>query len=248
MKIYLLSFLIFSCTRIFAQSALQKELLKIEAENKNQMMGSPDLHKLVIDLDNDGDSDYIFAFVCSELYCINVYMNENGHLKKVINEMGGLPHLYSKSDGKQLTISHNGCCGDHYTSSNITFDFKNDAAITTENYSQSENMLVPKFYVENSYRVTILNEDYNLRFSPNTAENRYARQDGVLEAKTNILAKLPTNISVKVLSEIIEKDDRTWLYVEVLNKDVNEKKSIVELFNVQQNLRGWISAKYVRKD
>ena len=231
----------------FGQSNIETELAKIKADiKKNLIYGHKTYHESIVDIDNDGDNDYLFLSERSESKDIQVFINNNNHLEKQIEEFCHYYSLYNNGNQKRLSVIFRGCCGDHYSTSNKVYDFEKDKAVLIENYSEFNEMIVPKFFLDSPYQVTIINNDYNLRYIPNI-EKVEEREYSKLEKGTNIIATLQSNTSAKVLSEIVEDENRKWLYVEIDPNELSEKKSDVSLFNKEQKTRGWISGKFVRK-
>ena len=76
-----------------------------------------DISTKCIDLDNDGDKDYLFTYVCGEPECFDVYLNVNGELKKVIQETGSITYDFEnsidfKSSHLKLKSKLSHCCGE----------------------------------------------------------------------------------------------------------------------------------------
>ncbi|WP_324027795.1 hypothetical protein QSV08_07570 [Maribacter sp. BPC-D8] len=232
----------------FSQNELEKQIELIE---KNiQLNSMSDFEKIETDLDNDNDLDYIYLYQCSEPKCIEVYLNVNQKLEKVISEFCYNFYLYNGTN-KDLVIKQNHCCGESPFTSNRVFNFHLDQTITKENYvlyNESYELFEPSFYLSTSYDVKILNNNYNVRFSPNIREYDVNESQFSCETKTNIIGKLKVNSSTKVLSELI-KGNRIWLFVEIESENLNDTECYnpIDYDFKDQKLRGWISNNFVSK-
>lgn len=232
----------------FSQNEMKEQIKFIEKNiNSNSIS---DFDKLQIDLDNDNDLDYIYLYQCAEPKCIEVYLNKNQKLEKVISEFCYKYFLYSKMD-KNLVVKQNHCCGESPFTSNRVFNFQSDKMIIKESYvvfNDSYELLEPDYYLYEPYNVQILNNNYNVRYSPHIRE--YDQNESVFscETKTNIIGKLKKDRKTKVLAELI-KENRTWLFVEIDSKSLNftQCRNPIDYEFEGQKLRGWISNSFVEK-
>lgn len=209
-----------------------------------------DFDKLEIDLDNDNDLDYIYLYKCGEPKCIEVYLNTNKKLEKVISEFCYNYYLYNNSL-KELFIKQNHCCGESPFTSNRVFNFHSDKIVTKENYvifNDSHELLEPSSFLSSPYNVKILNNNYNVRFSPNIKVLNEDESMFACEPNTNIIAKLKEGSGVTVLAELI-KEDRIWLFVEIDSKclNFNQCRNPINYNFKGQKLRGWISNNFTEK-
>ena len=232
----------------FSQNLLEVQIEQIEKTiNSNSIS---DFQKLEVDLDNDNDLDYIYLYQCAEPNCIEVYLNINRKLEKVISEFCDNYYLYN-AENKSLIIKQNHCCGESPFTSHRAFNFQSDKTITAENYvlyNKSYELVKPETNLSSTYIVKILNNNYNVRFSPNIRE--YDENESLFscEPNTNIIGKLKENSTVKVLSEVI-KENRIWLFVEIESEFLNYKlcNNPIDYEFKGQKLRGWISNNFVEK-
>jgi len=232
----------------YSQNGLESQLGLIEEKIESKSMNS--FEKLEIDLDNDNDLDYVYLYQCAEPRCIEVYLNINQKLEKVISEFCYDYYLYD-DEKKGLVIKQNHCCGESPFTSNRVFNFDSDKAIIKENYvvfNDSYELLKPELYLTSIYDVKILNKNYNVRFSPNIGKYDNTESIFSCEPNTNIIGKLKQNSSVKVLAELI-KEKRIWLFVEIDNDSLNFIKceNPIDFDYENQKLRGWISNNFVEK-
>ncbi|BDD01402.1 hypothetical protein [Persicobacter psychrovividus] len=248
MRIIIPIILFFISTNSFSQEQLKTQIERIEKNIKSNSMS--DFKKLEIDLDNDNDIDYIYLYQCAEPKCIEIYLNVNQKLEKVISEFCYNYYLHNGIN-KNLIIKQSHCCGESPFISNRVFNFQSDKLITKENYvlfNESYELLKPETYLSTIYNVKILNNNYNVRFSPNIREYDENESMFSCEPNTNIIGKLKENSTVKVLSEII-KETRIWLFVEIESESLNHElcNNPIDYEFKGQKLRGWISNNYVEK-
>lgn len=259
----ILSFLINSLT-LFSQNETKSIEEIIIDYKENYANSSSEFSTKLIDLDNDGDLDYIFSFGCGEGNCLRLYLKTNDKYIKVIDEFGIVSYNFMDSKENKaskliLNSISNHCCGESPFGSNRDFSFNNNK-LTIENnyvyynyeiYNEEDNYrltLVPDKILHKGYQVTIKIDNYNVRFS---ADLKQHNSTFTCPEKTNIIAKLRKGAIVKVIGEFKGNDseERTWLYVEIPNQAINDNEcpSPISYGFEKQKLRGWISNKYVKK-
>jgi len=246
-------------------------LSKIFSLNAQDLIELKEIHKSIkekatgeisvkcIDLDNDGDKDFLFTYPRGESDYFEVYLTINGKLKNVISEFGSISFDYKNSfDFKASLIilksDFNHCCGESPFDSSRRFTFNNDNFEIIENYVRYDHenycfdqrlwdyKFFPSRFLKNPYSVIITENNNNVRFSSDL-ENHKA--DFICIDNSNIIGQLNKNAKVIVLAEEKGKDRdlRTWLYVEINESDLNTKTCNNPLnYNFKgQTLRGWIS-------
>jgi hypothetical protein len=212
-----------------------------------------------IDLNSDGDYDFLFTYRCGESNCFEVFLTINGNLELVIKEFGDISYDYENSiDFKPsdliLKSDFNHCCGESPFDSFRRFVFKDDKIKIVENYVRYDHenycyddriwnyTFVPMKFLSNSYSVKITKEKTNIRFSADLKDHK---ADFVCIENSNIIGQLKLNSEVNVLAEKKGKDGdlRTWLYVEISESDLDVKTCSSPLtYDFKgQKLRGWIS-------
>ncbi|MDR1201047.1 MAG: hypothetical protein LBL58_05360, partial [Tannerellaceae bacterium] len=111
----------------------------------------------------------------------------------------------------------------------------------------------PPSIQEKPYYVKTLNDNYNLRFSP---DMKAFSGDIVFtcQPNTNIIATIKIGARLKVLAELPE-EDRTWLYVEAEEKVIKNRCDVTDFdeftaFKDHGNpsVRGWVSSRYTEKE
>jgi len=226
---------------LLAQSSLQqqvKNILKTQAGVKSQL----------IDLDQDQDDDFLFQYHCSEPLCIEIYINKNDSLYLVYQQEESY-ELYQEQE-LLLLLKYYSAAESKFVS-HRTFKFVKDSLVLTTNYLTYQFNRLPHYFLPEPYHVTILNDQYNVRFSAEIRENDYDIIDQNLDSckkGSNIIGKLKQNTSVKVLAEVIQAQ-RRWLFVEIeqSSMDFEQCPSIFEEIFPNQKLRAWISSNFVKK-
>ena len=107
--------------------------------------------------------------------------------------------------------------------------------------------LTPAVYHSKPYFVRVLKQDYNLRYAPKIEKVKKSNDDFqfTCEDRTNIITKIKINTRLKVLSEKIQQG-KNWLFIEVSCADTHPDRSYDEF--KPQNIRGWVSAKFVQRE
>ena len=203
---------------------------------------------------------YIYTYGCGELNCIKAFVNIDGRYEEILYDVYS---SYSLGSDKRLHLSEHECCGESPFSSNKTYKFVGTSVVLEENYIETNidytdnQFLTPPNRVK-PYFVRVLNDNYNLRFSP-TIERVETFDDIVFtcEETTNIIAKIKADAIVKVLGKY-ETKERTWLYVEVENQSIKDRCKVTDFGDFKSNsfpletyheqkIRGWISSNFVEK-
>lgn len=224
-------------------SSIEKQLLKIENKLSKYK-------KKTIDLDNDGDMDFIYLYQCGEPKCIDIYINVDKKLKKKISETYFEYSLDSLNN--KIHIKHSHCCGESPFVSFRSFKFLEDEINLNANYvifNESNEILLPKGLLKNSYLVEVLKENYNVRFSPNIKKYQDEDSEFSCVANTNIIGKLKRGSIIRVLYEL-KKEKRTWFFVEIQKLSLKDNlcNSPISFNFENQHLRAWVSAKFLKKN
>ena len=254
-KIFLILFLGSFIFQVFGQVSSLRNLDDKVRKYAEEASGSEAYNRVIIDLNNDENDDVIYSYICGELNCMRVFLNINGQYKEKL-----FAHYssYSLSDSKKLHLYEYSCCGESPFFSNRIYEFNATSAILAENYIETNSsytknkFLAPSNYLYKPYSVKILNEDYNLRFSPDMELFEDSDESFMFtcEIRTNIIAKIRANAIVKVLAEF-ETKERKWLYVEVKRQSIKDRCRITdfeeESASQNQAIRGWIRGNYVER-
>lgn len=239
----------------YIQSQAQADRLqKIEKDIRASAMEHK-FDKQIIDLNNDQIDDYIYLYQCGEPKCIKVYLNINGILKEQITEQCWSYQVFNTNNRKILTLTLGHCCGESPYVSIRSFEFNTTRLLIRDNYVLTNtaytgsSMLSPPFYSKQAEPAIVNTNNYNLRFSPDTDLLKGAEKEtftfGITEG-TNIIAQIKMGSKVNILSELIQQD-RSWLFIEVDPTFLVGKSHPVSFDFKDQQLRGWISSKYVTR-
>jgi len=118
-------------------------------------------------------------------------------------------------------------------------------------------ILTPPSFLEKPYFVKTLNDNYNLRFSPDMLSFEGSNEENFVftcQPLTNIIAAIKLGSCLKVLSEL-QGGGCTWLYVEVKETAIKNKCYITDFDSISSfrdhhhpSIRGWVSNRYVEKE
>jgi hypothetical protein len=254
-KIFLILLLSSFLFQAFGQISSLKDLDDKVWKYAKEAFDREEYNRVIVDLNNDKNDDVIYSYICGELNCIRVFLNLNGRYEE---KLYAFYSSYSLSESKRLHLYEYSCCGETPFFSNRIYAFHATSTILAENYIETNGdytqnkFLAPSNLLYKPYDVKILNDDYNLRFSPDMELFEGSDEDFMFtcETKTNIIAKISANAIVKVLAEF-ETKERKWLYVEVEKQSIKDRCYITDFEeeNISQNqaIRGWISGNYVER-
>ena len=231
---------------------------KIEQEMRKSANDGEEVKKQIVDLNNDGKDDLIYSCSCGELLCIRVYLQIKGEYVKVIDTVCTSYDLITDGKNKNLRLTEYSCCGESPFTLYQTYHFNQTSAILVEDYIITNKeytkgkMITPSSYLKEFYYVKTLNDNYNLRFSPDLLPFDGSNEENFLftcQPLTNIIATIKIGARLKVLSEL-PAGQRTWLYVEVEENALKDKCYITDFdsTNEHHSIRGWISNRYVEKE
>jgi hypothetical protein len=239
----------------YLQSKAQiDQLQKIEKDIKANAMEHK-FDKAIIDLNNDQIDDYIYLYQCGEPKCIKVYLNINGVLKEQITEQCWNYQLFNINNRKILTLTLGHCCGESPYVSIRSFEFNTTRALIKDNYVLTNtaytgaSRLSPPFYNNQPEPAVININNYNLRFSPDTdllkGDEKATFPFGITEG-TNIIAQIKMGSKINILSDSFSGTDPGYLSKWIPTFLVGKDHPVSFDFKDQQ-LRGWISSKYVTR-
>ena len=260
--LFLSSFLFQACGQLTSLKELDNKM----REYAKEAMGREEYDRIIVDLNNDKNDDVIYSYVCGEYMCVRVFLNMNGQYEEKLSDFCSLyslsndesyaltsNNILSLSFEKRLHLYDYGCCGENPFFSTKIYEFNKTSAILAENYLETHGyytknkFLTPSNFLK-PYYAKIHNDDYNLRFSPDMEQFDDEDVNITCEPKTNIIAKIKVNATVKVLAEV-ETKERTWLYIEVEEKSIKDRCHIADYTSWQNpSIRGWVSGNYVEKE
>jgi len=236
---------------------------KIEQEMRKYINEGEEIKKQVVDLNNDGKGDLIYSCACGEMLCIRVYLQKNGQYIKVIDTARSTYALIANGKEKNLQLTESSCCGESPFTLYQTYHFSQTSALFIENYIITNKeytdgkILTPPSFLEKPYFVKTLNDNYNLRFSPDMLSFEGSNEENFVftcQPLTNIIATIKLGSCLKVLSEL-QVGGRTWLYVEAKETAIKNKCYITDFDSISSfrdhqhpSIRGWVSNRYVEKE
>jgi hypothetical protein len=235
---------------------------KIEQEMREYLLNPEKLTKLAIDLNNDGKEDLIYSYKFGESLYAHVYLQINGEYAKQIEWAGGSYILEIGGNDDELRLEQGTCCGESPFRLYQTYRFEPASVRLVENYIATSGyytdgrMIAPSSILEKPYYVKTLNDNYNLRFSPDMKAFEDSDEDNFMftcQSKTNVIATIKSGARLKVLAELPE-DDRIWLYVEAEEKGIKDRCDVTEFEDDSfkdhghPSVRGWVSGRYTEKE
>jgi hypothetical protein len=226
---------------------------KIEQEMRVYVPDHERLDKLTTDLNNDGKEDLIYSGSCGERLCIRVYLQINGKYVKQIDRATGYYTLKTYGSDKEFQLIENTCCGESPFLLYQTYRFEQASTRLVENYIATSGyytegrMTTPSSFLWEPYYVKTLNDNYNLRFSPDMKAFADSNDDNfsfTCQSNTNIIATIKIGARLKVLAELSE-EDRVWLYVEAEEKAIKDRCDVTDFDeDGHPSVRGWVSGRY----
>ena len=211
-----------------------------------------DLH--VVDFNGNGLDDIIYnGHLCSEADYIIIYINTGESFTKIFNETQQI-HKMVFENGKvqRLYIRDGGCCCE-YIGINKIFgvDYSSDLPkinlISQMQYLNNSVEEYPSRYFDKSIEFEVLNDRYNIRFSPvidDTTEVGYCGQD----IQGNSLGKIKSGSIGYALAEKIDSTGRVWWFT-ALRPDSEIYESMYHDADIIPNSYklGWISSRFVKE-
>lgn len=208
----------------------------------------------IVDFNSDGLDDVIFnGYIANESKYIIVFINTgesfvkiftgNQEINKVVLKNGKIDKLY---------IQDGGCCCEYIRVSKIysvdySFALPKITLISQMQYLNNSVEEYPSYYFDKAIKFEVLNDRYNIRFSPvidDTTEVGYCGWDG----NGNSLGKIKSGSIGYALSEKIDSTGRIWWFVALLPKsEIYEPIYYDEATLPNSYKLGWISSRFVRE-
>jgi hypothetical protein len=253
----------FVCIFLFFFMLASGQTVSLETEEQEMRNSALDgkIEKQRTDLNRDGKTDFVYYYAVGELYLLRVYLQSDGKYVKSFETLCSGYWLPSSAGDQTLQTVNGACCGESPFTLRRTFTFDKNSAQLVENYIETDGAYTkgrqtnPLSLLEVPYPVKTLNEGYNLRFSPDTDVFEASSEENFLFTclpKTNIIATLKADARLRVLAEQVA-GERTWLYVEVEEKDLKDKCCIIFDFNelahhASLSVRAWVSSRYTERE
>ena len=208
-----------------------------------------DLH--IIDFNGDGLDDIIYnGYLCSENEYIIIYINTGKSFTKIFTEIQQI-HKIEISNGKvcRLYIRDGGCCCEYIGINKI---FNVDYSATLPNISHTSKMQYinnhveeyPSHYLNKLIKFEVLNNKYNIRFSPvidDTTEVWYCGEP----VKGNGLGKIKSGSVGYALAENVDSTGCIWWFVAI--EPTSEIYESIYYNDPDSYKLGWISSRFVKE-
>lgn len=210
-------------------------------------------HLHIIDFNDDGLDDIIFdGYSGGEPMEISIFINTGNSFVKIFTEYQKI-HKIIFENGKiqRLYIQDDGCCAES-VGINKFFHVDYSSKLPKVNKINEVQYILdrteyPNKYFEKPIKFEILNNNYNIRFSPvidDTTEVYYRGESGT----GNSLGKIKSGSIGYALAEKIDLTGRIWWFVVM-----NPKSEIYESLYYDEQYRpntyklGWISNRFVKE-
>jgi hypothetical protein len=211
-----------------------------------------DLH--IIDFDSDGLDDIIYnGYLCSEAEYVIVYINTGKSFTKIFTETQQIHKIVIKN-GKvdRLYIRDGGCCCEYIGINKIfSVDYSGTLPkinpISKMQYINNSVEEYPNHYFDKPIKFEVLNNRYNIRFSPvidDTTEVGYCGMD----INGNSLGKLKSGSIGYALAENVDSTGRIWWFVAIEPvSEIYESIYYDETRSPDTYKLGWISSRFVKE-
>ena len=211
-----------------------------------------DLH--IIDFNGDGLDDIIYnGYLCSEAEYIIIYINTGKSFTKIFTETQQI-HKMEIKNGKvyQLYIRDGGCCCD-YIGINKIFSVDYNAAlpkispISKMQYVNNSVEKYPSHYFDKYIKFEVLNNKYNIRFSPVIDDSTEVGYCGI-EENGNSLGKLKSGSIGYALAESVDSTGRIWWFVAIEpTSEIYKSIYYDDTISPDTYKLGWISSRFVKE-
>jgi|SRR5690554_2363770 len=204
----------------------------------------------IIDLNNDGLDDIIFDGLSGgEPRQISIFINNGHSFDKVFTDYQQISSLkFDQGVLSEIQIKDWACC-DGFTETYRLYDVSYIKGafkfIFIESFMYLDNTTLPEFYWTERKKIKVLNDKYNIRFSPQIDDSTEVYYDW-RPTYGNTVGKLEKNTIACAISESTDLTGRIWFFVAIYPEyDIQESY----LFNHKDEIRsykcGWISSRFV---
>lgn len=206
----------------------------------------------VVDLNGDNKDDLIYVGESGgEPQEIAFIQNTNNGFKVIFKEQQEITRLlFDKKKIKEIYVTDKGCCASNMIFNKIyqvNWDSKAPEFKRTYFSGHDQHTYMPQKYLEASYKIEVLNDNYKMRFKP-IIDDTCTTYRGGEPLKGNTIATLNKGTTGRAIASQKDNTGRLWLLVELssdhtIKSDVfyddNEKDRSAKL--------GWISSRYVKR-
>lgn len=204
----------------------------------------------VVDINGDGLDDIIFdGSNGSEAKEIAIFLNKGNSFKRIFTDYQGILRLeFENGVLNKIRIKDWGCCAAYVTTTKFyNVEYANGEFKFTQkmSFSYVDKTILPKAYWRNTKEVRILNDNYNLRFSPELDDKSEVYFEGT-PTRGNTIGKVAINARAIALAESTDLTGRVWFFVAVYPED--KVKSTHFYYNpdeIKSYKCGWVSSRFV---
>lgn len=207
-----------------------------------------DLH--VVDINNDGLDDIIFdGSSGGEANEISIFINKSNSFEKIFTDYQGILSVeFDKGILNKINIKDWGCCAEFIVTTKFyDVKFRNGEFefVQKKSFKYLENTFLPVTYWNETKKISVLNDNYNLRFSPqidDTSEVYYVGEP----TYRNKIGKLKNNTKAIAIAESTDTTGRVWFFVAIYPEfDVSESYFYNYKDEIKSYKCGWISSRFI---
>ena len=204
----------------------------------------------VVDFNGDGLNDIIFnGYLGGEAEYIIIFINTGQSFTKIFTEIQTF-HKVVFENGKvqKMYIQDGGCCCEYLLTNKIfsvdySSDFPKINLISQMQYLNNSVEEYPSSYFEKPIKFEVLNDKYNIRFSPVIDDTTQVWYCGEPQ-NGNSLGKIKSGSIGYALAEKVDSTGRIWWFVAL-----HPNSGIYEpiYYNDEDYKLGWISSRFVKE-
>lgn len=208
-----------------------------------------DLH--VIDLNNDNLDDIVFdGYTGGEPREISFFINTGKLFEKIFSDLQGISKMeFNNNVLSKLIINDWGCCGEFVITQKEYDVFPNYGILLFElkrTLKYIDNTELPTEYWLKPKTIEVLNDKYNLRYSPTidkVTESFYSPKP----TYGNIIGNLSKGVEAIAIGESTDETGRIWFFVSVLPKYNISNSYFYDIPGSQKSYKcGWVSSRFVK--
>ena len=222
-------------------------------QNEDYMPALSDLenHLHIIDFNGDGMDDVIFHGESGvEAKQVMIFINTGLSFVKIFAEYQEIHKLvFENGKAYQFYIQDGGCCCEYIGINKIyTVDYSSEfpKINLTSQLQYIDKMEYPSHYFDKPVKFEVLNDKYNIRFSPvidDTTEVLYCGEP----QNGNSLGKIKSGSTGYALAEKVDSTGRIWWYVALHpQSEIYESIYYDETFRPDTYKLGWVSSRFVK--
>jgi hypothetical protein len=208
----------------------------------------------VVDFNADGLNDIIFTgYFGGEAENILIFINTGQSFAKIFTETRKIHKIvFEKGKVQKMYIQDGGCCCEYLLTNKIfSVDYSSELPkinlISQMQYLNNSIEEYPSSYFEKTIKFEVLNDKYNIRFSPVIDDTTQVWYCGEPQ-NGNSLGKIKLGSIGYALAEKIDSTGRIWWFV-ALHPNSKIYESIYYEDDIRPNSYklGWISSRFVKE-